>query len=393
MISIQTQHFNINRILLLAIGLWPYQQSRLVQFQVIFIFGILTSSIVFQLTAFLTTECTPEFVINVLSITCISIIYLIKYNAFRINIHNTKYLLEELQQICNELKDENEIAIIKNYGCSARRYTIILILLAMCYVVAVNVQPIWPRIFGFLLFLNDSRSRSAIQVTTEYFVDQEKYFYLIMLHMNASFCIGTLATVASAAMFLTYFKHACGIFKIASYRMEQAINNDILQNVKDKVMICEKIIYAVDIHRKSLRFTKFVVTSFEGMFFCILAVGVACLSLNLFRTFQLVSFGNDIEELLLHLSLVISILLYLYLMSYVAQEVTDHNKHVFETVYNVQWYIAPVDIQRMILFLLQIGIKDLKLKLGGLIVASLESASTITSTSLSYFTVLYSTWQ
>lgn len=85
----------------------------------------------------------------------------------------------------------------------------------MCYVVAVNVQPVWPRIFGFLLFLNDSRSRSAIQVTTEYFVDQEKYFYLIMLHMNVSFCIGTIATVASAAMFLTYFKHACGIFRIA----------------------------------------------------------------------------------------------------------------------------------------------------------------------------------
>lgn len=45
--------------------------------------------------------------------------------------------------------------------------------------------------------------------------------------------------------------------------------------------------------------------------------------------------------------------------------------------YNVQWYTAPLEIQRMILFLLQIGVKDLKLKLGGLIVASLESASTV----------------
>lgn len=44
------------------------------------------------------------------------------------------------------------------------------------------------------------------------------------------------------------------------------------------------------------------------------------------------TFGDDIEELLLHLALVISIILYLYLMSYIAQEVTDHNKYVFETV-------------------------------------------------------------
>jgi len=32
----------------------------------------------------------------------------------------------KLQYICNELKDENEIAIIKKYGYTAKRYTITL---------------------------------------------------------------------------------------------------------------------------------------------------------------------------------------------------------------------------------------------------------------------------
>lgn len=36
-------------------------------------------------------------------------------------------MLEQLQYICNELKDENEIAIIINYGNNAKRYTAIFL--------------------------------------------------------------------------------------------------------------------------------------------------------------------------------------------------------------------------------------------------------------------------
>jgi len=48
MICIETQYFNLNRILLLAMGLWPYRQSKLVRLQFIFFVSTLTSAIVFQ---------------------------------------------------------------------------------------------------------------------------------------------------------------------------------------------------------------------------------------------------------------------------------------------------------------------------------------------------------
>jgi hypothetical protein len=37
-----------------------------------------------------------------------------------------KYLSENLQDICNELKDEDEIAIIKTYGNNSKRFTLII---------------------------------------------------------------------------------------------------------------------------------------------------------------------------------------------------------------------------------------------------------------------------
>jgi len=36
-------------------------------------------------------------------------------------------LLEQLQDVCNKLKDENEIAIIEKYGSKAKCYTIAII--------------------------------------------------------------------------------------------------------------------------------------------------------------------------------------------------------------------------------------------------------------------------
>ena len=75
---------------------------------------------------------------------------------------------------------------------------------------------IWPSIFDVILAINNSRSRSAvIYVATEYFVDQENFFYLILLHTNAATCIGVTAMVATGTMLIAYLKHICGMFSIA----------------------------------------------------------------------------------------------------------------------------------------------------------------------------------
>lgn len=48
MICLETQFFKINRFLLLAIGLWPHQRSKLTQVQFIILFSILITFITFQ---------------------------------------------------------------------------------------------------------------------------------------------------------------------------------------------------------------------------------------------------------------------------------------------------------------------------------------------------------
>jgi hypothetical protein len=73
MVSFEDYHFNLNRILLLAIGLWPYEQSKFARFQYIFFSVILMEAIIFQVKKFLT----ENYLHDVTIVIMINIIYII----------------------------------------------------------------------------------------------------------------------------------------------------------------------------------------------------------------------------------------------------------------------------------------------------------------------------
>jgi len=69
-------------------------------------------------------------------------------------------------------------------------------------------------IHNIVLSTNVSQPR-RMQFVTEYFVDQEKYFFLILLHINTALCMGAIAMIATGTMLIAYFKFICGLFKIS----------------------------------------------------------------------------------------------------------------------------------------------------------------------------------
>lgn len=89
------------------------------------------------------------------------------------------------------------------------------LVLVVCIQVIIIVQPIWPRVLGIFLFLNQSQLRHKTFFATEYFIDQEKYSHLVLLHINIAICIGTIALVSTGTMLLGTLTHICGMFSIA----------------------------------------------------------------------------------------------------------------------------------------------------------------------------------
>ncbi|XP_024878481.1 uncharacterized protein LOC112458892 [Temnothorax curvispinosus] len=390
MIPLEIQYFSFNRILLLVIGLWPYQQSKLTRLQFICFSTILTAGVIFQLTTLITSKCTSNLV-RVLSSASLFIVSLIKYNSFCINIKAVKDLLMQFQHICSQLKDKNEVAIIEEYSCSARRYTIILTIFAVSTAFVIITSQYWLNTL-VVLPKNVSQLRH-LPIMMEYFIDQEKYFYLILLHFSAVICVGWASILAIGTMLITLMQCICGMFRIACYRIKHAININIRQNItlKNKILMTEGIICAVDIHRQAMKLSKHLLSTFEIMMFCLIVCGVACLTLNLFQIFQIASSENNVEEFFFPLLCVSVSIIYMFIANYIGQDIIDHNNDVLFTAYNVQWYRAPLHIQRMILFLLQRVTKEFTLNVGGLFSASIECFATLVKSSVSYFTVIYST--
>ncbi|XP_070527999.1 uncharacterized protein [Cardiocondyla obscurior] len=282
MICIVTQHFNLNRICLMLIGLWPYECSKLVRFQTFFCFTILISSVVYQLAVFISEDCTINLILKVFSIALLFFMYVIEYNSFRINRQIIKWSLDQLQHICDELKDEKEIDIMKKCGDDTRRYTILLIRKRIYIIYKIN-------------------------------------FY--------------------------------------SYRIEKAIAINMLKNssLENEFMMYREIIHAVDIHRKAMKLVPF---------------NNNYINANIIS--EIISYGRDIYDCLFHFLIIIDIFAYVFLFNYAGQEFTDHNEHIFTTVYNVQWYVTPIHVQKLILFLLQRGNKTVSLNFGIVFVLSME---------------------
>ncbi|XP_029678588.1 uncharacterized protein LOC115244787 isoform X2 [Formica exsecta] len=381
MICVESRYFNINRILLLTVGLWPYAQSKLVRAQLILLYGILTSFILFQFMIFVTSKCTLQYVIEILSAASFFMFHLILYSKFSFNMDVVKHLLELLQCTYNELRDESEVAIIEKYWNIARRYTETLTLIGMCGTSVFILSPFLPHIFAMVMPGNESRPYISLQIVSEYFIDQERYFYLIMLHTNAAFCIGIMVMLATGTMCLTYIQHICGMLRIASYRMERIMSIDTRQisAAKSANLIYMGIVYAVDMHRKAIKFTKIFISSINKFLFVLIMDGLLTASLNLYQIFHELSSECAIAQIIKYCIFVNVYYIYTFLANYCGQQIIDHNNHIFATVYNVQWYIAPLHIQKLILFLLQRGTKafDNLVVIGGLFVGSLEGFATI----------------
>ncbi|XP_019697035.1 odorant receptor 49b-like [Harpegnathos saltator] len=392
MVCLRTRYFRVNRLLLLMVGLWPYKQSKITRLQLILFQSILLSLVLFQLSSFLTSKCTAQFAIEVFSGVFPIIGFMIKYNMYSLNFNYVKYLLELIQYTCDELKDKSEVAILEEYGKTGKRYINVLAPIGIIGLLIFLSYPFLMIILDIISPTNKPGSLTQLQFVTEYFVDREKYFYLILLHTNIAYCIGYSALLAVGTMNLTYFQLICGMFKISSYRVKKAMMIYTLEisNTRNQQLVQQNISYGVDMHRKAMWIINVYTSKMEIFYFFLIISGIASCSLNLFRIFQLLSSDINIVKLTFPCITLIVFYIYTIIAMNCAQQITDHNDDMFATAYNVKWYMAPLNIQKTILFMLQKGTKPFHVNLGGIFIASLENCTKLMSISMSYFTVLCS---
>jgi len=97
----------------------------------------------------------------------------------------------------------------------------------------------WPQIFDLLFPINGTRSHPSLPLMIEYFVNQEKYFYMILFHANATLIIGGTVMLATGTIMIVCQKHACGMFQITRYENKyknRCTKSGKLENLSDYII-------------------------------------------------------------------------------------------------------------------------------------------------------------
>ncbi|XP_029673535.1 odorant receptor 13a-like [Formica exsecta] len=389
------RYYKLYRLSLLSLSLWPYGKSFLKQIHAIFCIFLLISSTVTQLLKLFTMEFDLELVLTNLSFAFPSVIYLVKYFAFYIQSQKIKELMEQVQNDWNALKDEQEVEIIKRYAKRGRKHLYIFAGLVYPGTIGFILSPLLPDILDVVAPLNESRTRS-LPYLAEYFLDQQKHFYPLLLHINLTIIVGIVTIISTETLFFAYVYHICGMFEITSYRIEHALDESmsILSTLNRENTIRMKIIDAVESHQKAIVFFEYMSSTFALSYFILIILGVASLSINLFRLFQVaVIMSDEKENFLLFLIFVVGHFYYMFICNYMGQKIIDNSTGISRKTYDTQWYTAPVQIQKLLLFMMQKSMNSCKFVMGGIYSVSLENFTTLASMSLSYFTVIYSVQQ
>ncbi|XP_032675039.1 odorant receptor 9a-like [Odontomachus brunneus] len=226
--------------------------------------------------------------------------------------------------------------------------------------------------------LNESRPRQLI-VMTEYFVNQDKYFYIIFLHEFISCSIGAITLCSTGTTLMIYIYHVCALFKIASHRIEYAFVKRALETriPGKKCLLYRRIVHAVVIHRKATKFIENLTSEFVPIFLVLISVGVCSLSFSLFQFFQLITLTDDTDEMFIFAILIFANLTYMFTISYGGQEVMEHGIQFFRTTYNVPWYAAPLQIQKLLLLIMRKGTRNVTFTCVGVLDASLQGFASV----------------
>ncbi|KYQ57148.1 hypothetical protein ALC60_03894 [Trachymyrmex zeteki] len=288
-----------------------------------------------------------------------------------------KYLLQQIKLDWNSIEDNNEMKILEKYANENRLLSLILFFVAAFVISFIIIIELIPVALDAVIPMNKSRPRK-VKIDFEFFIDEEQYFYIYLIYEVITILIGLFTILATGTLSFMLFRHCCASFKIASNIIENTVTKHTLQiSYRKTHVMYQKIIRAVHIHRKSARFSTFFLNIMNKWYFALVIISVMSLSCNLFRLLNALILSNGFSEITLCIGIVVCHFIVMFVTNFVGQSVIDHYAEIFNAAYNTMWYLAPLSMQKLLLFVMQNSLKAYTLTIGHIYVTSLEGFSTM----------------
>ncbi|XP_043681124.1 uncharacterized protein LOC122635230 [Vespula pensylvanica] len=119
----------------------------------------------------------------------------------------------------NMWKSKEEIEIMKKFARSGRIFTLVYTIYIYVFVILLLLVTFIPPLMDVIIPLNESR-HMELPTHGEYFVDEEKHFYLIYCYMAVTIMISITVLIATDTQLMVFCCHVSGTFAVIGFRLE-----------------------------------------------------------------------------------------------------------------------------------------------------------------------------
>ncbi|XP_020295042.1 uncharacterized protein LOC109860396 [Pseudomyrmex gracilis] len=333
------REYNLNRIFLSNIGLWPFQKKCVRTLLYTFCFLLELSYCPFEvLLLYDHWDDTQTIFEGGYQIVMLVSFFVRLLNEF----WNRKKVIQLYQVIDNHwniFTNDIEVRVLKNYSMLSRKFTKYYSLLMYSMMSGFIVIPLKPVFLDIILPLNDTRPR-FLAFEVEFRINTDKYFLLCFVYTTAITIVGISIMVSVDAMRIACTAHACSLFMAVSQRIESIImevdSNEEPGSYKYRKLtstefeLKEKIMYqeyidCVKKHQLAIEFVNMMESSYQGLSLFLLLLSIATISCIGVRILYVL---DQLGEAIRFAFIIVGALLTVLIPCYSGQRLIDESQNV-----------------------------------------------------------------
>ncbi|XP_067205817.1 odorant receptor 63a [Linepithema humile] len=389
------RQYNVIKIYLSYLGVWPYQ-SKLSRNL------ISISCLVVQISYY-------PFLILMLhdywknSQVVFEICY--QFAALNSTVGKTFNLIwnrQMFKRMCTAMNDhwniftsKLEVQTLKDYSNMSRKLTIFYSTWIFCLTIIFMIIPLTSVFLDIIRPLNETRPR-LLPMTTKFRIDEEKYYTQLYCYIVSLIMVSIISMVANDTTFLVCTIHACSLFAIISRQLEEIITKLHVNKDTRKIECCiktklefenERMIYQEYIiclkkYQLALEFVDMLNSTYQIISLFLLMLYGAIIT---FLGIQIINVLDQLEGVIRYIFVIIAILIQLMISCYSGQKLRDESQNVFYRAYAAEWYNCSPRLKSLLIVTLYRSVVPCSLTAGNMVPLSMVTYGLVVRTALSYF--------
>ncbi|XP_076298018.1 uncharacterized protein LOC143217518 [Lasioglossum baleicum] len=248
----KTRYFKYCRMQLLFVGMWPYQNKLAAMSINICLMVLAAVFINAEIQRIIKTRNQLRLFIEPIPYLLTACGIGIKYLTIWIRSGTMRKTMNRIQCDWHNAALNNEDHILKANAEEGWRFCKLYILTLYVYAFGLLIFQIVPKALNMSISNNSIINHFEQHVRDEFFLDQDKYYALILSYLTVSFILTVVASMAMTVQWIVIINHACGMFAIFGYRLEHVFNVSLRKRDR-KDSVKEILVQTVEYHKEIIK--------------------------------------------------------------------------------------------------------------------------------------------